>query len=276
MRFLPVLLLFFLSFKAFSQATLLSTNVNQKAPRFNGFTGLSYSSNLYESNSVSSETYLSGEFMLNYRVQGANLIRATLSGQQQQFAGHESQLNDGALGWVNNSFWRSGEVLTIGQQVRAILPTSKNSRVRDEKIIGVSLAPVFQFNLTPKGLTGVMVIYQPQLIRNFHEYQQNRAYQNNVQTGLNQILAVAWSVTDRFYVQPSFVYGSSWSYGNVKRDDTYQFASELGYSFKGGITVNAGITNAGAIRNFENGNDQTIELFNNKTASVYSGLLYSF
>jgi hypothetical protein len=40
--------------------------------------------------------------------------------------------------------------------------------------------------------------------------------------------------------------------------------------------LSAGVSNAGAIRDFEQGNDQTVELFNNRTASVFTDLTYAF
>jgi hypothetical protein len=259
-----------------AQSTRLTTQVKTSKTRWSGFTSVGYSSNLQERNSFEQEAFVTGDLMVNYHVQGSNLVRAFMSGYQEQNRGQESKLNDGYIGWVNNSLWKTGKILTIGQQARAIIPSSKESRVRDEKIFGATVATPFILNLTPVGFLGVTLVYQPQLTKNFHTYQQNKLNQNNPEYSINQSLSLNWSITDQIYLAPAFIYGSSWSYGGVKRDDAYQFALETGYSWASGITMDLGVTNAGAIRNFENGNDQTIQLFDNKTASVYSELLYAF
>jgi hypothetical protein len=85
-----------------------------------------------------------------------------------------------------------------------------------------------------------------------------------------------YSPTDNIYIQPVFVYGQAWTYNNRKKDDVYQFALETGFIIGKGLTAAAGWSNAGAIRNFENGNDQTVQLFNNKTSTLYGALYYVF
>ncbi len=271
-----IILSLIISLEAFSQTATLQTQAPSRTTNWSGFASMGYSSNLYEKSETAAQAFGTASLLLNYRVSGDNLIRGSISGYQEQNQGQESKLNDGYVGWVNNGFWKKGKVLTIGQQIRGVFPSSKNSYRRDEKILGVTVVPSFMFNLTPVGLRGVILIYQPQFNKNAHRLQQNRAYQNNTSYNVNQSLALVWSITDHVYVQSAFVYGMGWSYGGVKRPDSYQVLSEVGYSFNAGLTLSAGVTNAGAIRNFENGNDQTIELFNNKTASVYTDLTYVF
>lgn len=237
---------------------------------------MGYSSNLYEKTESAAEAFGVAAVLVNYRVSGEHLIRGFLSGFQEQNNGQETKLNDGYIGWVNNGFWRKGKVLTIGQQIRGVFPSSKNSYRRDEKLLGVTVAPSFMFNLTPVGLRGVTLIYQPQFNKNAHRLEQNRQFQNNTSYNVNQSLALVWSITDHIYLQNSFIYAMAWSYGGVKRPDSYQFFYEAGYSFNSGMTWSLGVSNSGPIRSFENGNDQTIELFNNKTASVYTDLTFVF
>lgn len=271
-----IIICFLIAAPLWAQTTTLQTQVSTNKSLWSGFASIGYSSNLYEKDSPNAEAFGSASLLVNYRYTGENLIRGSLSGFKEQNNGQETKLNDGYIGWVNNGFWRKGEILTIGQQIRGVFPSSKDSRVRDEKILGASVIPSFIFNLTPVGVTGVTLVYQPQMTKNFHKLEQNRLYQNNTSYGTNQILAIAWSITDHLYIQPVLVYGLAWSYGGVRRDDVYQFQAEVGYNFKSGIILAGGLTNAGAIRNLENGNDQTIRLYNNQTASTYMDLTYAF
>ena len=198
-----------------------------------------------------------------------------VSGYQQMNNGQEALLNDAQIGWNNGRFWQ-GENLIWGQQIRASLPASKDSRVRDEKILGVTVAPSFTYDLTPSGLTGVSLNYIPAVTKNFHKTEQNKAFQNNVSFNTVQAFAVIWSITDKLYLQPMLVYGLSWSYDGYKRDDFFQFETEVGYSIQKNLILAAGVTNQGTIQNFQNGSDQTLQLYNNKTASAYTELTYVF
>ncbi len=265
-----------MSFGVFAQANVLATQVGTSTVNWSGTSYLSYESNLYKKSSINSKSATSVGLTLNYHVKDAHIIRGSFSAEQEHTQQERSRLNDGFLAWVNNSFWRRGKLLTIGQQVRTNVSLSEESRVRDQKNIGVALIPSFVFNLTPVGLTGVTFIYQPQAVRNFHQYKQNREYKNNVAYGVSHSMILSWSMTDKLYLQPAFIYGSSWSYGNTKKDDNYSFITELGYSIKNNITLAAGLSSDGAIRNFQNGNDQTVQLYNKNTASVYSALYYVF
>ena len=259
-----------------SPLNMLTGNIGASSSKFHGSVSVGYSSNLYERDAYESESMGTYSARLDYTLKGANLLRAFVSGYQQDQQGQEHKFNDGFLAWVNNSFWRRGNIVTIGQQVRFVAPMSKESIQRDERLTGVTLAPVFIFNLTPAGLTGVTLVYLPQLTKNFHKYETNRAFNNNTEYSLSNILSLSYSFTDNWYWRNDFVYGNGWSYGGVKRDDNWQFATEIGYTFRNGVNIGGGLTNAGAIRNLEYGNDQTINLFNDRTASVYTDLSYFF
>jgi hypothetical protein len=269
-------ILFLLPVASWAQSTLQQNLSASKLPDFSGNASLGYNSDLYTRQSYTHAASLSGDLTINYRVKNANLLRATLSGYQETTQGQETKMNDSFVGWVNNGFWRSGEVLTIGQQIRLNMPYSKDSRVRDTKLVGVSVVPVFMANMAPLGIKNVMFIYQPQMIKNFHTYTINRAGTSNTEYAVNHLLVGVYSPTEKLYVQPVFVYGQGWNYSGRKKDDTYQFAFESGYSISAAATIAAGWSNTGSIRNLENGNDQTIQLFDKKTSTVYGALYYRF
>lgn len=266
------------SLEVFGQSATLTTSApaNLGGSRWSGFSALGYSTNMYESQSYSSNTSAFMSAVVNYRVTGPNLIRASVSGSKDLNHSEENKLNDGFVGWVNNSFWLTSKVLNIGQQVRAIVPLSKDSRERDGKLTGIAVAPVFVLNLTPVGVRGLSLVYQPQGTKNFHTYKQNRDFQTNPEYGLSQMVMLTWAATDNFYIQPMFIYGYSWSYGGTRRDDSYQLSLETGYSILSSTTIAIGVTNSGLVRNFENATDQTIQVYDRRTASVYSSLYYSF
>lgn len=255
-----------------AQSTLTQNLSAAKLPTFSGNLGLGYNTNLYTPGSNQEDRSISGDLTLNYRVKDANLIRTYFGGFKELDRGEEWRTNDGFIGWVNNAFWSRGKVFTFGQQVRLNLPYSKESRKRDTKLFGVSVVPVVMANVAPS----VLFIYQPQLIHNAHTYKTNRAGVSNTQWATNHTFVGSWSISDKVYFQPVFLYGMAWSYRGTKKDDVFQAAGELGYSFDAPITVAAGWTNTGAIRNFENGNDQTIRVFDENTSTVYAALYWVF
>jgi hypothetical protein len=259
-----------------SAQSIMQGQINQQKSRWSGFGNIVYSSNLQERSTYDHKAMTSASLLTNYRLSNGHMIRGSISGYQEQNKGQETKLNDANLGWVNNGFWYKGNGVYVGQQMRAVLPSSKESSVRDEKHIGVSMNPLLIANLAPLGLTSVTFIYLPQFTKNFNKYEQNRAYQNNVEYTISQIAAVSWSITDKWFLEPSVVYGQRWSYGGIKRDDTYSVGAELSYRLNSFLGVIVGFSNAGAITNLEQGNDQTFEIFNNRTASMYTGLNYVF
>ena len=270
--FAVIVLILFCLGRASAQSTLTQNLSSAKPPQFSGNLGLSYNSNLYNANSNQKLTSASADLVMNYRLKDANLLRAYLSGYKQFTQNEEWRANDGFVGWVNNRFWAKGEKYSLGQQVRLILPLSRESLDRDHRYTGVSVVPVFNVTLTPS----VVFIYQPQFIRNFHKYTVNEAGTNNTAWAMNQTFILSWSFLDAWYLQGIYVHGSAWNYQGSKKDDTYQVGGELGRSLTQTITLALGWSNAGALHNWENGNDQTIRVFDNSTSTVYGSLYWIF
>ncbi|MBY0517961.1 MAG: hypothetical protein K2P81_13710 [Bacteriovoracaceae bacterium] len=266
--------LFALIFSAVAgaQSTLTQNLSANKLPTYSGNLALGYNSNFYNSDTYSAYRTGSADLTLNYRVKDANIIRTYIGGYKEVDQGQENKLNDGFIGWVNNSFWHRAGKLTIGQQVRISLPYSKDSRVRDTKLTGVTVVPVFMVNVAP----AFLFIYQPQVTKNFHTYTVNRAGTNNTEYAMNHTFVGSWSINDNWYFQPVFVYGNSWTYKGGQKDPTYQVSGELGRSIGHSMTLAAGWANSGAIRRFQNGSDQNIQAFDNKTASYYAALYWIF
>jgi hypothetical protein len=254
-----VFILLFASTLANAQ-NIMQTQVNEAESSWSGFATSGYGSNLQERDSYDSESQTSASLMVNYRVHGTNLVRFGASGFKEMNHAEETKLNDSQLSWVNNGLWKQGKVFTIGQQIRSILPTSKESKDRDEKLLGVSVVPTFVVNLTPVGVTGVVLTYVPQLTKNFHKYETNRKFTGNTEYAVSHIGVIYWAINDVWYIQPQFLYSSSWSYQGTKKDDSFDFTFTLGRRVGKSLYLSAGVSNAGAIRDFEQGNDQTVEL----------------
>jgi hypothetical protein len=262
-------------------ANTIKTNVvpgllNVNPNKFFGALSVGYNSNLYERNTNSSVASTSADAVLNYRANKSNVIRGYVGGSQEQTQGKESHLNDGFVALVNDGFWKRGPVSTIGQQVRLIVPMSRESVKRDERITGVTVAPTFVFNMTPVGLTGVMLVYQPAGTKNFHKYEVNRAYRTNNEFTLSHLFRAIWSFTDKAFFLSDFVYRNSWSYGGISKDPVSSYSVSLGYNVSDAFSLSAGVSTDATIRNFENGADQNIQLFNQKTSSIFLGLTYVF
>jgi len=273
MRLLLAIILLLASFGvAHAQSSLQNNLSTQKLPAFSGNISTTLNSNLYNPDTNSYEASASSDIILNYRVKGANLVRAYVGGSQSFTQGREFTPADGFVSWVNNSFWSRSSKLTIGQQVRFAVPMSRESRERDSKVTGVSLVPIFIASLTPK----FMMIYLPQVNRNFHAFKQNRLQNNNVEYSVGNVLVGIYSLSDKLYWQGVGSHGQAWSYGGTQRDPSFGFSNELGYALPNNLTVAFGWSNSGNIRRVEQGTDQSIELFNNKTSTVYSALYWVF
>lgn len=255
-----------------AQSSLQDSLSTQKQPSFSGNLAATLNSNLYNPETNSYEASTSADAILNYRVKGANLIRGYFGGTQSFTQGREFTPHDGFVSWVNNSFWSRSSKLTIGQQVRFAAPMSRESRERDSKVTGVSLVPIFIATLTPR----FMMIYLPQVNRNFHSFKQNRLQNNNIEYSVGNLLVGIYSLTDNLYWQGVGSYGQAWSYGGTQRDPSFGFSNEIGYSLPKRFTLAFGWSNSGNIRRVEQGQDQSIELFDNRTSTVYSALYWMF
>ena len=269
-----ILIMLFAWTRAWAQSTLTQNLSAAKPPQFSGNFGLGYNSNLYEPSTKSNafKSSASGDLTVNYRVKDANLIRAYFGGFKEFTGAERWKANDGFVGWVNNRFWARNERYSLGQQVRLLIPYSTESRKRDSRIGGVSVVPVASVVLAPT----LTFIYQPQLIRNFHTYTVNKVNENNTQWAVNQTAVLSWSMLEKLYLQAVYVHGMAWSYRGAKKDDVFQVGGELGYSLTSALTMAAGWNNSGAVRAYENGNDQTVRVFNKNTSTVYAALYWIF
>lgn len=270
--FAIIILVLFWVARASAQSTLTQNLSAAKPPQFSGNLTLGYNSNLYDPSSSQRTSQSNLDAIFNYRVKDSNLLRAYLGGYKQFTQAEQWRANDGFVGWVNNGFWKRGEKYSLGQQVRLIVPLSRESLDRDHRQAGVSVVPVLNVSLAPT----VVFIYQPQFIRNFHKYTVNDAGMSNTAWAANQTFILSWSFLDEWYFQAIYVHGMAWNYSGTKKDDTYQTGGELGRSLTKGLTLAAGWSNAGALHNWENGNDQTIRVFDNKTSTVYGALYWIF
>lgn len=268
-----------------TQASPTSTNVLQSnalsgmstntRKTITGSASLGVSSNLYDRSSYDSETTTSAEGVLNYRVSGLNVARVYLAASQSSRS-QETNMKDGYVAWVNDRFWKEGEIMNVGQHLRLIAPLSRESVKRDERLTGVTVAPIATFNLTPAGLTGVMLAYQPAATKNFHKYETNRAFASNNEYTLSQLFRAIWSFTDQAYVLSDFIYRNFWSYQGTRKNDVSTYSLEVGYTFLNNVSVSLGVSTDSTIRNFENATDTNVELFNTRRSSVVTGLSYVF
>jgi hypothetical protein len=273
MRLLIALFLIMLSVSlGHAQSSLQNQLSTQKLPAFSGNFSTTLNSNLYAPESYDHQSSASADLVVNYRVRGADLLRAYIGGYKEFTQGQEWKPNDGFLAWVNNGFWTRGKKLTIGQQVRFSLPLSRESRDRDSKVTGVSLVPIFMANVAPT----IMFIYLPSVNRNFHNFQQNRLGNNNVEYSLGNLLVGIWSFSDKMYYQAVGGYNQAWSYGGTQRDPSFSFSNEIGYTLPKNFTIAAGWSNSGNIRRVEQGVDQSFEFFNRNTSTVYTALYWIF
>jgi hypothetical protein len=270
LKHLLIITSIFFAQKSFTQNALQQNLTTTKAPKVSGNASLTYNSNLYRDGADAIRT-TGADLTLNYAYNPPNMFRV-YADTEKSFTDEERwSFGDTRFSWVNNAFWKSSPKLIIGQQLRASLPTSRESRFRDRNRGMLSFVPVFISPIHSK----VLLIYQPMLHKNFHKSFVNNAKQENVSWSFQQVFVANISLADRLYFQPVLNLSRVGTYRNTQKDQ-FGFAAEFGYTLGKGVTLAGGWSQRGQIRDMERGPDQTIELFNERQAIVYSALYYLF
>lgn len=239
--------------------------------RFNG----SFSMNLFtdlrrfEDESKASSSMF--QFSSSYLLDDQNALRLLMMGSKELTQGRQQRLNNTRVSWSRSNIAKWNNVL-VSASITGVYPTNKDAKVRDEMLGGIELSPTIVTQVSER----VTFVYIPRVIRNFHKFKTNRINVNNTEYQLMQIASLTYRVNDKISVSPLLIYFDSWSYFGTQQDDAYMSQLELSYSYNPNVQIGVGVMNSGVVYNAEMGPDQSIELYDENSSSIYTNLTLAF
>ena len=185
---------------------------------------------------------------------------------------YEEKIKDTKVMLTFGSF-KLTEKLTFSPGTSFVLPTSEDSKRRDELNLGWEVInPHFSYKLTDR----LSFTYLPRVKANFHEYKTNRVNKVNTQYQLVSFYILALDITDKWYSETGLVYVNSWSYMGTEKDPQYQTYLETGYEILDKTNFIIGALTGGTHYNVEYGKDSDIELYDEGKTTYYGKFSRSF
>ena len=207
----------------------------------------------------------------SYTLDSFNSLRLGLMGSKQLTQGRDETLNNTRISWNRAGIAQWGRVSVSGTAT-VVYPTNKDAKVRDEMLAGVELSPTVVTKINDK----MSLVYIPRVIRNFHKYKTNRINSTNTEYQVMQIASLTYQFNDKLSLSPMLIYFDSWSYYGTQQDDGYMTQLEVNYNYSTKLQIGAGIMNSGAVYTTEMGPDQSIELYDENSSSIYTNLTLAF
>jgi hypothetical protein len=275
MRFLFIISLFLISFGAFSQANLMEMNANTKKSdnfldNFSGFVTLSGSTDLKETTDETKAYSTQFSAIVNYVINQKNTLRFDIMANKDLTNNFEESINDGRISHTLNGIFRS-KILTTHYRTSLRIPVSERSIKRDRVNTAVELNLVNIINLNSY-VKGLSIVYIPRYRRFFNEFETDINGDNLVEQNLINIIVMAYQLTDKIALSSTFVYVNSRGYNGTDRPASYGTTQDITYTLGKSTSASFGIQTGGEIRNFERGTDTSIEIIDENTTSVYTGL----
>ncbi|MDP7321109.1 MAG: hypothetical protein QF441_10900 [Bacteriovoracaceae bacterium] len=214
-------------------------------------------------------SYLSYSLTYKLNTQYSTRIRTSVS--KDLSTSFEEELGDTGLTLSKSPMQLAKNLLFI-PSVTAVLPTSEKSKRNQELILGTYISPVLIYNFTDF----LSFTYLPRARKNFHEYTTSRTNRTNTEYSLAQYYILGYSISDRWGIESTFLYGNSWSYSGRRRDPSYRSIIELGYYPSRKISLAVGTVQGGSIYDREQGPNQQVEILNKDETTVYGSFALKF
>lgn len=116
--------------------------------------------------------------------------------------------------------------------------------------------------------------YKLGLLRNFHEFTQNRAGSPNIEYRVSHIFELQVPITEKFSASAAGVYRVGYTYGGFERYG-FIFDADLSYEIVKDFSVNIGTSNDGSALK-SNGVDSNLSAFNENSSVVRGGISYVY
>lgn len=193
-----------------------------------------------------------------------------VSGSKGLTGEREFNLNDGAISNTQNLGAYSN--VNFGLSMSAILPLSENSQKNTYLNTKLTVTPIasYQFKNMSSALDWLSISYRPNAGTYFHDYKVTQAGGSNPQYSLGQRLIVSISLSDSLSLDLDGGYTRYYSYQGSTWD-IFNFDQSLSYAFNAYGSIYVGHNNAGNAL-APNGRNSNIDMFDNRSSTVYSGL----
>ncbi len=248
-------------------------DVNPEAKKKWGITlGLDAESSLHYWNDVNHAASLyittvpSWQWNDSFKSSFVLVTRQDLEGERDVFV-HKATLGLSWAGTQLNPFLKFSSGLSFG------LPLSKDRRVRESYITGISLTPKLDLNLKQVGIHWLSGSYTISPARLIHSYRENTTGTSNNQYSLTNVPSVSITFSDKLSFTSSYEFVTSWTYaGNQKNSFAWNQSLDFQASEKVGLNASFG-TSGTALK--DNGVDSAISFYDSEKTSVSLGVSVS-
>ncbi len=186
----------------------------------------------------------------------------------------EASLSNSYFGY-SNKFFRPNDELYVSGELRAYLPTNKDSRQVESLQTRAYGAFRTSYSLSQMELSNVTLAWKISGFRNIQEFKRNSEGNPNTAFGLGNLFSVDIGVTEKVSFSTYIVNSQRWDHQNIRKGDAFEFGNALSYQVESNIGLEFGHTIGG--NTFKaNGVDNNIKIFNKDDSTIYTTLQYSF
>ena len=242
-----------------------------------GVLSVDYSRNRHDDSSSLADRSYSGTGIVRYSLTDRSRLSAIVSGYRaldgDSYGSQGYFWNDSILSWAMNDLWDLGDSIMVSSDLRAILPTSRDSRQRDLNL-GVRAGIGFSFDLSDY-IKGLHISDSLRLRKNFYQY---KTAGNVVlsEYQLSNQLSVDYFFAKRFSFNAYLISRKSWSYGGTAFDPDLIHGEELGYQLTDDVDIALGMTNGITYYNPEQGINPIHDLIDLDKMNFYLAVNYQF
>lgn len=258
-----------------TSSTSLIQQPKKESRRWGGFLSTSRSTNLYDFDDGSKGEGMDHSLRFNFQLNKQFAISATGGYSQDLKYPERDDFSNTSISIARSPF-ALGKRFLLGYRLGTMIPTSKDSRVRQSLQTALSggLSLTVNPNYLIRGFSAVGLVTAA---RNFHQYDTGLDGRVNTQYTSAQTISLAYSFSgfaNGLYVSADFAHRNTWSYQNVMRD-SFELSQEIGYEFNKTFSLSAGHTNSGATLK-PNAQDSNVSLVSDTNSIVYASATVIF
>ncbi|WP_295899448.1 hypothetical protein [uncultured Bdellovibrio sp.] len=239
---------------------------------WSGYINVGRSASLYDFKDGSRKDGMDYALRFNLKASDNYTVRIQ-GGYSQDLKYPESDdFSDTSVSVIRSPF-EMGSTFLLGYRIGAVVPTSKDSHVRQNLTTSVSTALNVIVN-PDRLITGFDVSGSISAARNIHQYETALDGRVNTQYSSNQSLSLSYSWESGVSLSADFLHRNTWSYQNVMRD-SFEMSQELGYQFNPTWAFAVGHTNSGSTLK-PNGSDSNVQFIDENNSLVYASMTVIF
>lgn len=271
-------LLFILSASSAFGSSLLNAQLSGQRPKkdtriWSGFANVSGFTGLYDFQDGSRRDGFSYTGRINFKTGRSSNINIQSGYSTSVQLPERNDFMDTTVAWQQMPTPVS-DALYVGYRLGVGLPSSKDSRIRQNLQMSSSASLIMMVNSTYLPSKRMSLFLTSSVGKNFHEYDTDINGNVNMAYSANQSASIAYGLTDRLSFSFNATYRARWSYQNVLRE-AFDLSQELSYAVAKNFSIAGGHSNSGSLL-AANGQDSNVQLMNENTSVVYFSGTYIF